>query len=360
MRRRRRLPEPAGNYSIAMMHPHFTRLLLLAIAVGAVAPVAKAQAPAVTVPPADPVAPPGGAAAAAAEPAVAPAEKALQTQVEVQEGKVTEAEDRVALAKSGRLLRYGVTAGAALTIQTPFRELDGVKVETATLTVTPYLGVLPAYWTTSEERATYCSTTGLFQDGEQARRAATAISRKTAKIELESMLSWLNAAGFPDVRSITAPQIAARLNALGEKEAPYLLEEVPYLVMAARILAMADVPAKELQRQDVVNVLAAREWRPELAAPCGLYRLGLWVGRPFGYSADVTINKQRSTRDVAPVVSFGLLYTPNSYLTAMGGATYSTVVDAGDDANTTVHRPVWTLTFGLGGTLDIASLLTKN
>lgn len=338
----------------------FASLVSAAWALSSGAALAQQPAPAGgPVVPAAPVVPLNVATPQVAQEAVARAEKQVQTQVEVQENKVSEAEDRVALAKSGRLLRFGVTAGAALAIQTPLDVSDDVNVKTATLTITPYLGVLPAYWTTNEERATFCSVTGLFQDGEQGQRAATAVSRKTATIELEAMLSWLNTAGFLPGNA-TEAAIKAKLVQIGKAESPYLLEEAGYLAMAARVLALPNGPEKELLRQDVVSVLAARNWRPELKAACGWYRLGLWAGRSFGYSADVSIDGHRAPLDVTPIVSFGALYMPNAYLTVMAGATYNTVVEAAADGSAGLHRPVWTGTFGIGGTLDIASLLAKN
>ena len=293
----------------------------------------------------------------AADPKAARALTTDEAKSKVQENKLTEAGDDIALAKSGRLLRYGVTAGAALSVHTPFLSTSGVKVESAVLSVTPYIGVLPAYWTANEERATYCSTTGLFQDGEQARRAATAISRKTAKIELESMLSWLKTV-FPNVQKIDETDIRKALKDFGETP-PFDGDDVVYLTMAAKSLAIVDQSQRELQEQEIVNVLAARNWRPQLATSCGWYRVGFWAGKPFGYSADVTISGKRGPTDVDPLISAGVMYVPNSYFTLLLGLTHNTVLDT-TDPETKLHRGVWTATAGLGGTLDIASLLTKH
>ena len=67
----------------------------------------------------------------------------------------------------------------------------------------------------------------------------------------------------------------------------------------------------------------------------------------------MTIPRSRSAGPKCPTLA-------NAYLTVMAGATYNTVVEAAVDGSAGLHRAVWTGTFGIGGTLDMASLLAKN
>ncbi len=256
-----------------------------------------------------------------------------------------------------------------MTVQLPIGS-SATRMDAAAIDVASYVGVLPAYWTTNEERATYCSTTGLFQDGEKALRAATAISRRLATIRLEFIVSWLKVAGLdvsPKEEAMDAgsrqKEILNSVTRLGadlftESQFEFSLsEQVGYLLAAQEMLWESNPDKQELKRQALVEALAAKRRRPDLGYPCGWYRLGFWAGRPFGFPAETTLNDQRLQRDVNPIVAFGVLYMPNAYITFLGGATYSTVGATPADQAAPLHYSLWTLTLGLGGTLDMGSLL---
>lgn len=106
--------------------------------------------------------------------------------------KKAESEDAVALARSGRLLRYGLTGGVAFTLQTPFASVSQVEVASPKVVAMPYLAIFPAYWASGDTRRVYCSNSGWLESEYLAKRAAIGQSRKQAEITLEKIEGYAN------------------------------------------------------------------------------------------------------------------------------------------------------------------------
>jgi hypothetical protein len=333
----------------------------------------------------------------------------------------------VALAKNGRLLQYGVTGGIALSVQSPFPSLNGVALESPKVAAMPYVAMFPAYWFAAQNgpKRVYCSSTGWLDKDDEARRAATAKSRQTARIVFERHAADVRKAivlrtppgGGPEgreeaienairdlddafekcVSSDCAPRtssdapVAAACRAeevkrdcltRSPKDASYCVaaqnrchDAVVSCVARRRLLPdqrcngqsidlhIAHIIQKTAEgslsrsnaESDLIASIAATVWQPESDAPCSGYRFGAWVGRPFDFEADVTIGGSRGPRQLSPIVAFGATYMPNSYLSLMHGFSYNTIYPAEAAGET---RGAWSMVFALGGTLDVARLLS--
>lgn len=273
------------------------------------------QAPAVT--PA-PTATPDPAGKAAPEATITRTEAAAQVaaavaKVESQAAKKDR--DRVQQqfdeARAGRLIRFGVTAGYSVVTQTgSFEGSTEVQQVSLELTTMPYLVVVPWYWVMKEHQATYCASR--FIDGDNS--AATSVARARARARAK--------AGLP------------------RSDQQDLESSDP----ATREAAQAKLDAAELKL-----------WDPEKDGRCWPTAIGVYVGRPLNYQAEVgpsgAAREQRL--DVQPTASIGLAVVPNSYITFLLGVTHArATVPASGDQPAITGRFV-TFTGGIGGNLDL-------
>ncbi|MBS2014365.1 MAG: hypothetical protein JST00_15870 [Deltaproteobacteria bacterium] len=376
---------------------------------------ASAQGPAGT--PAPPAAP-----SASAQPAGQEAEgreRAARNEAAAQRqlaATKAESENAVALAKSGRLLRFGVTAGVAFTVQTPFFSTNGVSVDSPRIAAMPYLAVFPAYWGGSDARRVYCAASGWLESEETAKRAAVAQSRLNAKITFEKIQAYANRfllqakqAGEANLQGqvghalwyaehlhadieneradverrkqaktdqaafVRCDQLAPTTpgwcvatdrawmkETVNSTEQVWLIDYLRGLFQKAprgddRTSTLATQEEAEANQQALVNRIAEDSWTSDDRGKCGWHRFGLFLGRPFEFNADVEISGSRASRAVSPVVSFGGTLMPNGYFSLLVGVTVNTVSDGTAGSLT---RTAWTGTVGLGGTLDLVRLFT--
>ena len=81
-------------------------------------------------------------------------------------------------------------------------------------------------------------------------------------------------------------------------------------------------------------------------------------GRSEG-AAGIPTSKLLSAREVNPVISFGVAIAPNAIVSLLGGVTYSrTALPTGDPAVQN-DAGFWTVTFGIGGNLDIINAFRR-
>jgi hypothetical protein len=287
-------------------------------------------------------------------------------------------EAQVASLKSGQLLRYGVTGGLAFAVQTGIPKMSSSTQKTAGVTAMPYILFVPAYWGYSEAKGMYCSTNWGFGSEDDAVKAAQFSSSKAAARKLNELWSQIMAmhlakhdASQDDIR------VLAKNNDVWDK----LVET---LVTAARS-GTTDVTKVDGYATLVFELatdpdnngwsssqpLMRGKQGSSTSTMCFWSKLGLWVGKPISYTAQVRITDAGSaspttkSRTVDPVVAGGLAFAPNSYVSIMAGIGYATAQQ--DDATnaagliTAKGQPVgtWALTFALGGNLDIIGALAK-
>src|SRR6188768_2398093 len=152
-----------------------------AISVGAwaqdvVAPPVPTTAPGAAPPPAGT---PPGAPVPAPVPAT-PATPPTTTPVPAAAPAKDDPPDAGADIKSGKLIRYGLTAGVAFSVHVPFRPSLQKYVGVSGM---PYLAILPGWWWRKMGNITraYCADKFLFDSNEHAKKAADAMAEGIAQ-----------------------------------------------------------------------------------------------------------------------------------------------------------------------------------
>lgn len=325
-----------------------------------------------------------GAQVAAAE-AKAKAEVAeAEAKAEIAEVKAKAAEEKAedASAKyrdlaSGKFIENGVTGGLALTLQTPFVE-DKATVQqgtAVTTTLTPYLLLVPAYWRQQPEVNRFCAS-HWSTDIVRAQAAADQMAKDRADAVSDTIVSYiqsgLDAAAIRDARgggkTRSRREWVAPLEGLAEPT--YAFARSIACDNPSEPAAKCKPRAPKDDEKRALNMMVARDiigWTPGARASlrsCVLRKFGFWIGFPVNpYKARVEANKYGVTsnleREVNPVVSFGLAFTPNATISGLVGVTYSRVTLPTPDMNVQRDSGMWTFTFGIGGNLDLINAFRK-
>lgn len=304
---------------------------------------------------------------AATEPTASVAVAKARTTIAKQETKETQA--ALDLAKSGKLMSSGITAGVALAMQLPMPGLlsdHGQKAGDAV--AMPYLMVLPFYFFTRQATREYCASAWGVGDDSEASAAAVAVSRKTAarlldaieadfaigRHEADIIRTWFPDAVFPPSEPTPSDQKYDEY-----RYAKAIVDGVKKVFEARTKNGDGGLTAAAMDAS-LHDSVAYRLWNPTLRGNCGRRSFGLWIGRPLTYTAttELPIDSSRVSREVKPVVAFGVGYTPHAYLSFLAGFTYGEV-ELADAAGTATQRPLWASTIALGGNLDLVGSLFK-
>jgi hypothetical protein len=282
--------------------------------------------------------------------------------------------EQLAKFENAELMKYGVTGGVALSIQTQLshRSLGGVDVHPQ---VAPaaigYIQLNPFYWHGSQANREACSTQWSHGDEVSATIAAQAVAAKNAVPILDDIiLAWRRAppAATPEKARLVAESIARSLHLAWPtvkcrhtwsedrckiaKDDDILRHQafVAIILLARQLLdpAIADPAAF---RTELTKQLGSQFWNSNLKANCVLKRLiGLWAGWAFEYSAP---NRQ-SADTKADGFAFGYALSPFAQVSVLLGVTRAVL-----------HRPdytdlpSWAFTAALGGNLDIVTSISK-
>lgn len=242
--------------------------------------------------------------------------------------------------RNGKLIEHGITGGVAVGVHAP---LDGGNAAVATI---PYLLLLPGYWGGTNSNNAYCASSWSGGDSVDATKAAQSKARKRAGILFDVAVSKLRARGTSGCDE--ADKDGKPRNWCKEAE----LSDQAVNQIAAWLANKSNRSEGEqlTLKEDIINSISESYWNSALAGRCLLRKFGAWVGRPLDYkiSDSGTPTKDRS---VASTVAFGLAFAPNAYVSALAGVTYGTVDDT--------KAALWAISAGIGGNLDIATLLTK-
>lgn len=242
-------------------------------------------------------------------------------------------------ARNGKLIEHGITGGVAVGVHAP---LDGGNAGVATI---PYLLLLPGYWGSNSSTRAYCASSWSGGDTADATKAAQSKARKRAGILFDVAVSKLRARGTTGCDETDNEGKPANWCREAELSDDAVKQIAAWLANKSNRSESEQLTLKE----DIINSISEGDWNSALAGKCFWKKFGVWVGRPLDYkSSDGTPGKDRS---VSSTVAFGGAFAPNAYVSLLVGVTYGIVDDT--------KAALWAISAGVGGNLDIATLLTK-
>lgn len=282
--------------------------------------------------------------------------------------------EELARFQNAEFMKYGVTAGVALGVQTQLshRSLGGVNVNPQ---VAPaaigYIQLNPFYWHGSQANREACSTQWSHGDEVSATIAAQTVAAKNAVPILDDIvLAWRRAGPVAQTGKapVAAESIARSLhlawpplqcrrvwseNRCKEAKDDDVLrhQALVAIILLARPLLDPALKEPAALRTELTRQLGSQFWNSNLKANCVLKRLiGLWAGWAFEYSAP---NRQ-SADTTAEGFAFGYAISPFAQVSVLLGVTRAVL-----------HRPdykdlpSWAFTAALGGNLDIVTSFSK-
>jgi hypothetical protein len=283
--------------------------------------------------------------------------------------QVKEKEDKIAELKSGKLIRFGLTAGFAASVT------FGVGIERQTnphLGSLVYLMVHPAYWMNNGPRNAYCSSSWVGDGSQEPSEAASAVARNEAKRRLDAIVAEIQA-NIPEDQTIEKLMLDLEIY---EEDKSKNKNAQQKIYAEARRLSKLDPFSLEYTtgRANLSQAIANYGYAPHWKSSCKSYRIGLWLGKPLGYESNVRLSDRvfnatdnskivsdRTTRqrEINPIFAAGVGFTPSSYLSVLAGYTLSTAPELNEKNEKIRDRNIHGLMFGVGGNLDILTLLTK-
>jgi hypothetical protein len=249
--------------------------------------------------------------------------------------------------KSGKLIRYGITAGVAGAAL--WQRHDHIQKSLATATM-PYVAVFPAWWTPmGDATRAYCAASWL---GSDPVRDATAIA-------ISDTVTALSAEG--DSKILLA---AVQQAALGQIR----FAGLSFRRVGERAL---DTPPQleELYKQDrplavAATILKYSGWNVMLAGRCSVWRrFGVYLGLPATFSTNARLAADLPIANIEfkPTYSFGLAIAPVSAISLLIGVTRSRVLrdlpKGKDEPDRAIGVSAWSFTVAVGGNLDLLSSL---
>lgn len=304
-----------------------------------------------------------GATGQQATPALDTTGNAESTQLLAQEeakkedrAKKTDAE-RMADLKSGQLISYGITAGAAVAIQTPSWKVDADQRNFAMVAM-PYIFVLPAYWLAPQATREYCGASWAAGGEAEASAAAMHVAKARAAMRFQNLevrigrdyesKRW-DGKVLIDGRPSYVPRVRDYLKRR-EQELSRATDATTKKVVQARL---------DEERAALIEELASNDWDPGLDGNCKRKAFGAWVGRPLNYTTSVEFEEIVSEeqmvverrREIHPVFAVGLGYSPNAYISLLFGITVARV-EIDTDMNNS-NDILLAGTVAIGGNLDI-------
>lgn len=250
------------------------------------------------------------------------------------------ARDEADSLKAIKLMQWGVTVGAAVSMQIPTSQDNALREAVAV--PMGYLAVFPSYWTGSAEINRYCASSWTLEEDE-SQLAAVAIARKWARRVVKDSLHHVNL-GIP------AEKVADMWRELIHADNAGLLQA------AERLKAGAGDPKVEAA---VVEYLASLRWDPGERYRCGWKKFGLWFGKPASFDARPNERKTPEAgaggAPVSPVAfkpdfAFGAAFSPNAYLTVLAGVTYGRFNSLEYPGRQSEDEFLWNV--ALGGNID--------
>ncbi|MEI9950792.1 MAG: hypothetical protein WDO74_17885 [Pseudomonadota bacterium] len=274
--------------------------------------------------------------------------------------------------KEGKLIRYGITAGAAVAVMTPL--FSGERQKQAGVSGMPYIAILPGWWTRMGKiTRAYCTASWLTGWGDGSAQKSANKAAEDWAVETVQDLNTLNAryaAAMLEDKIKTQYKSAENLKIKRKqsektkygKPLRRVEDDYPSASDGDKIAAFIAHPA--LYPGTVYDTIG---WDEKLAGSCSM----LWLGGYVGIPGKFTVNGRaldadpEKARDFNPVVSTGIVIAPLSALAVLLGVTVSNVVsDVPTETSTFTpeqdpgrnHRVV-SATVAIGGNLDLVGAL---
>jgi hypothetical protein len=320
-----------------------------------------------------PIALPDGAASRSPMPPSPPMAAAIVKERDREERRTKGGDPDTAELKSGRLMRYGITAGLAAAVHVPF---PGSPIRGVGASALPYVAAFPGIWTKSPVTRAYCTAKWVGEDGPENAATAAAVKESIASLREETKRR-----GGQDLRSYYAPlhdnahdkealPTEDAMDARGkvwselrsEGGAPFTPVEAERELVAcsdalAETTGSSDFPAA----CDTVHVhqliQAYSGWDTERSNRCAWTQLGGYVGLPFSYAVNDELGGHDASRRHTPFISSGLVFAPSSFVSFLVGLTLDNVTRAASLGSPAHDVTVPAITFGLGGNLDMLGAL---
>lgn len=191
--------------------------------------------------------------------------------------------------KSGKLIRWGVTAGVGPAMFAPLHYAKNRMYSTPGAGALPYIMFHPRYWKETPEQNIYCANRW---SGEESTTAAQEAADDSAKARAERVVKVL----------VTQAQIEGlSASAVVETVCP----NQSCAPAAERMLALAraddDTATGKAAHADLVELVQRSSigWSSGIAAKCGWYKyFGLWVG--YQIHGDRALRARRRRRPARP------------------------------------------------------------
>ncbi len=276
--------------------------------------------------------------------------------------------------KSGKLMRYGITAGVAAAVHVPFFGDTGVRGAGAS--ALPYIAAFPAVWTKSSTTRAYCTAKWIGEDGPENAATLAAVKETISSLREESKRRGTQEVGAyyaplhenaHDIESLPSEDsMNARSKVWqtlrGEASGTVTTETTETELLACEdalkdATGSSDFPAAcdTPHVHELLNAYAG--WDTKRNSRCGWTQLGGYVGLPFSYSVNDNLGGHEESRRHTPYLSTGLVFAPSSFVSFLFGITLNNV-ERGASAGTLAHDvTVPSFTFGLGGNLDMLGAL---
>jgi hypothetical protein len=301
-----------------------------------------------------------------AERKAADAEAAKKTQMEV------DAARRAGEAK--RVIKYGVTVGAAASVQVPLFSSNKL-VEPAGVTM-PYVVFLPWFWGQNPGRNAYCAAewsgpednalaAAALADGRLPSSLAVARRELRQREEEQTLLTQKVGKARGELKGAVEQLIlqcpAAKQMGIENAGNSVARVEIDKVCSSSAVLVNRfDVARRNFGERSRELEIANRAVRVAKDAvkdvACWPHKVGLYVGYPVTFKATTDIKrgtaKDVSKRDVSPVISLGIAVVPNAVVTILAGATLATAPR--DDGTSAV---VGSLAFGIGANADLVNVI---
>ena len=273
--------------------------------------------------------------------------------------------------KQGKLIRYGITAGAAVAVHwsaSSMQDQPGVSAM-------PYIAVLPWWWFRRMGKITRAFCTQSFLTGwDSAKRAANQAAEDWA-VETVQRLNTLNPrylgvvqdpdSGVNDWHTLIETKETESKPA--EASLPRVKDDPDFAHASEKELIAEFIAHPGKYPGNVYDMVG---WNERKNGNCSMLWLGAYVGVPTKYTVNgkAQDGDPLKAREFNPVVSFGVVVTPISAVALMVGATYARV--ASDiatasptpmklDDNPGSYHGTFALTLGVGGNLDLVGALLK-
>lgn len=259
--------------------------------------------------------------------------------------------------KTGKLISSGLTAGVALSVQTPIGSTNGTHQDSVNAVAMPYLMAVPGYWWLPQATREYCASSWGAGDESASQDAAIAIAARRATLLFTKIVDAIRA-GEEDDLVIATALLGDLTVQVSDNGAERLAHVAQGIVQAAR--KWNNNHGTPEQKDEIISWLADQDWNPARRGSCVLTKFGAWIGKPADYQVRGTLEgTSLSDAKFTPAAAFGLAFSPNAYFSFLVGVTVGTLSDSSAGSGVNASATCWGGTIAVGGNVDLVGGLFK-